>query len=271
MWERITVSSCRLAPYHEGKARWKGKEQRMNLGKEGWIGWLGSVCQLPRYLGMAEQTLELRTQLSLRSCKCSVSLVEGLSPSKALFLQELLWQPFAFTQKRHCTSSWPLWPLVLGWLCFFSFSFFFPSFFQSYNLETQLPFKAVRLEWFHASLVLLVASIDCNTAPAGVKLAGWGAGSSEHAILRLAQVAHGLCPPETASCKLSNYAMHFATGKMLSQILSGNYTAAPVFFYSFFLLPPPPASAGVPGPMFSSQGKVLYQYAKSGLHLDAKC
>ena len=46
-----------------------------------------------------------------------------------------------------------------------------------------------------------------------MKLVGQAAGSSEHAILRLAQVAHGLRPPETASCRLSNYATCFATGK----------------------------------------------------------
>lgn len=73
-----------------------------------------------------------------------------------------------------------------------------------------------------------------------MKLAGHGAGSTEHAILRLAQVAHGLCPPKTASCRLSDYATRFATGKVLSQTLSGNYTAVlyPAFSTaSFFLFP----------------------------------
>jgi len=59
----------------------KRREQRMNLGKAGWVGRLGSAYQLPVYLGMAERTPELRTQLRLRSCRCSVSVVEGLPPS----------------------------------------------------------------------------------------------------------------------------------------------------------------------------------------------
>ena len=104
---------------------------------------------------------------------------------------------------------------------------------------------------------MLVAGIDCNAALAGAKLASQGAGSSEHAILRLAQVAHGLCPPKTASCRLSDYAMRFATGKVLSQIRSGYLHCCPVssFFYSFFFFFP----AAAPGSMSSSQGKAPYR------------
>lgn len=68
-------------PAMKGRQAGKRREQRINLGKAGWIGRFGSAYQLPGYLGMAEQTPELRTQLRLRTCSCSVSVVEGMPPS----------------------------------------------------------------------------------------------------------------------------------------------------------------------------------------------
>lgn len=86
-WGRTPDPRCRVClPAVKGGQAGKRKEQRMNLENAEWTGTLGSSYQLPGYLGMAEWTPEVKTQLKLSSCKCSVcgrkaaSLIVHFSP-----------------------------------------------------------------------------------------------------------------------------------------------------------------------------------------------
>lgn len=97
----------------------------MTLGKGGWTG-DGSAYQLLGYLSMAQP--EQRTQLRLRSCRCSAS--GGRATSLIVSFIQLFHSPLSLARKDIAL------PLGLSDLLFWGGCVFA----LSYSLRTQLPF-----------------------------------------------------------------------------------------------------------------------------------
>lgn len=151
-------------------------------------------------------------------------------------------------------------PLGLSDLLFFRVNFSFLSFSLNFSLKTQLPFFD---ESWEASTVPWVS---CAGGSCGRGARGRGAGSTEHAILRLAPVAHGAV--SSRNCQLQTLRLRKIKnrkGSFLRSLLAVTLLCCIQLFSQLFSPP-----GDVPGSVSSGQGKALYLGAKSSFPCTAR-